>query len=208
MLYMGYETFEYISQENRPKKNLDPNYYYEIPARNVVIEKPSSIDDVSSLLNFTMGRNSYFQTGIISPNVIIGRYCSIAHNVYLGVSQHPMNHLSTGLLKMESHPEKPQEKYTVIGSDVWIGLNAVVMNGVHIGHGAVIGAGAIVTKDVPPYAIVGGVPAKIIKYRFDEEIINDLLELKWWELDPVFIQSLPKDDIKRCIELMKKNNIN
>lgn len=71
----------------------------------------------------------------------------------------------------------------VIGSDVWIGARAAILEGVTIGDGAVVAAGAVATKDVPPYAIVGGVPAKIIKYRFDEETIKKLLELKWWDKD-------------------------
>lgn len=69
----------------------------------------------------------------------------------------------------------------MIGNDVWIGYEAVIMSGVHIGDGAVIGTRAVVTKDVPPYTIVGGVPAKKIKMRFDRQTVEDLLELKWWD---------------------------
>ena len=71
----------------------------------------------------------------------------------------------------------------VIGNDVWIGARATILSGVTVGDGAVIGAGALVAKDVPPYAIVGGVPARLIKYRFSSEIINELLEIKWWDWD-------------------------
>jgi acetyltransferase-like isoleucine patch superfamily enzyme len=159
-------------------------------------------------MNAVIGRNSYFQSGIVSPNVIIGRYCSFAHNVYVGSSQHPLTHLSTGIIDRYMNPQKAsfneQDKYTVIGNDVWVGLNAVIMNGITIGHGAVIGSGAIVTKDVPPYAIVGGVPAKIIRYRFDDEIISQLLELKWWELEPEVIEKLPKEDINQCIKHLRQ----
>jgi len=74
----------------------------------------------------------------------------------------------------------PEFKKVTIGNDVWIGTRALIMDGVTVGDGAVIGAGAVVTKDVPPYAIVGGVPAKIIKYRFSEKKISQMLELQWW----------------------------
>lgn len=90
-----------------------------------------------------------------------------------------------------------------IGNDVWIGQNAVIMDGVKIGDGAIVAAGAVVTKDVAPYAIVGGVPAKLIKYRFDEATIKDLLRLKWWELSDKEILSLPVNDVKESIKRLK-----
>lgn len=74
-----------------------------------------------------------------------------------------------------------KNKMTVVGNDVWIGVNARIISGVKIGDGAIIGAGAIVTKDVPPYAIVGGVPARVIKYRFSRDIIDAMLRIKWWD---------------------------
>lgn len=78
------------------------------------------------------------------------------------------------------------------------------MDGVHIADGAIIAAGAVVTKDVPPYAIVGGVPAKIIKYRFDEETIRRLLAVKWWDKDINFIKRLPFNDINKCLDILEK----
>lgn len=87
----------------------------------------------------------------------------------------------------------------VIGNDVWIGYDAVVMAGVHIGDGAIIGTRAVVTKDVPPYAIVGGVPAKIIRMRFDSETVSQLLELQWWNWD--------KERIKRALPCLTAGDI-
>lgn len=200
---MPYEKFENLM--NTDYASLDTNYYYTVPEKKVVIEKPCSVPSVEPLLNFTIGRNSYFQSGIISPNVVIGRYCSIAHNVNIGASQHPLNHLSTGILDKTMSSKmsmNEQDEYTIIGSDVWIGLNAVVMNGVNVGHGAVIGAGAVVTKDVPPYAIVGGVPARVIRYRFGYRICKALLDSKWWELDPDVIEKMPKENVSQCIEFL------
>ena len=86
-----------------------------------------------------------------------------------------------------------------IGNDVWIGSRATILEGVNIGDGVVVAAGAVVTKDVPPYAIVGGVPARIIRYRFDEETIQNLLKMKWWEKDQEWIQNHADDfdDVKQ-----------
>ena len=90
-----------------------------------------------------------------------------------------------------------------IGNDVYIGTNVVILSGVTIGDGAVIGAGAIVTKDVPPFAIVVGCPAKILKYRFNDNIINELLNLKWWNLDTKDLINLDLTNVKDCIEKLK-----
>lgn len=116
--------------------------------------------------------------------------CSILQTHYMGVTTHQFLFSSFRYPDFdELLPSKKQEeifekhissKKTVIGNDVWVGKNASIMAGVKIGDGAVIGAGAVVTKDVPPYAIVGGIPAKVIKYRFNEEQIEELLKIKWW----------------------------
>lgn len=92
-----------------------------------------------------------------------------------------------------------QTKQTRIGNDVWIGCNVVVLAGVSVGDGAVIGAGAVVTKDVPPYAVAVGNPAKVIKYRFRTEIIAGLLETRWWDLPVEEIKKLPLLDPVKCI---------
>ena len=87
---------------------------------------------------------------------------------------------------------------------MWIGLNAIIKDGVEVGDGAIIGCNAVVTKNVPPYAIMGGVPAKIISYRFRAEIIKELLELKWWYLPQEFVITLPFDDVEACIKKIKQ----
>lgn len=115
----------------------------------------------------------------------IGSYCAIGVGVTVIVGNHyydyPAIEYDFYLKHFGQLPYEIEKKVTVIENDVWIGDNVVILPGVRIGTGAILGAGAIVTKDVPPYAIVGGNPAKIIKYRFDEETIKELLDSKWWE---------------------------
>ena len=123
----------------------------------------------------------------------IGSFCSIGVNVmiYLGgnhrtdwVTTYPFGHINQHIFSNfngEGHPKTNGD--VIIGNDVWIGANSVIMSGVKIGDGAVIANNSHVVKDVEPYSIVGGNPAKFIKYRFDEIIINKLIEIKWWELE-------------------------
>jgi acetyltransferase-like isoleucine patch superfamily enzyme len=127
-----------------------------------------------------------------SDTVKIGKFCSIASGVkILGGGNHRIQRVTSYPLKyvllynMRKRTDDCSESRgpTVIGNDVWIGLDAIVLSGITIGDGAVVSAGAVVTKDVPPYAIVGGNPAKIIAYRFSEEQIKDLLKIKWWNMD-------------------------
>ena len=131
----------------------------------------------------TIGKNTYGQINVIDATnqdtrLCIGNYCSIADNVYflLG-NEHSLNTISTYPLKVKRFGEAFEAKSKgdiIINDDVWIGLNAVICSHVTIGQGAVVAAGAVVTKDVPPYAVVGGVPAKVIKYRFSQPIIERL----------------------------------
>lgn len=142
----------------------------------------SVVGDYSSI-----GRNSK----IVEAE--LGKYCSISWNVTVGATNHPYKNVST-----HSFPYFPRDGFVAenglaaervfIGHDVWIGCNSVIMPGVRVGHGAVIGAGAIVTGDVPHYAVAAGVPAAIMKYRFEREIIEQLLEVEWWELAPELIR--------------------
>lgn len=119
--------------------------------------------------------------------LLIGHFCSIAENVkFLLSGEHPVDQISTypfRAMLLTGKPEALTKGDIIIDDDVWLGYGATVLSGVHIGQGAVVAAGAVVTKDVPPYAIVGGVPAKILKYRFDPEMIQQLLCVDYSKLD-------------------------
>ena len=140
----------------------------------------------------------------------VGNYCSIAGNVtFLVGAEHNLQRVSTypfkvKLLRTEEF-EAESKGDIIIDDDVWIGQGAIVLSGVHIGQGAVVAAGAVVCKDIPPYAVVGGVPAKIIKYRFSEEIIKELLEINYANLTSEFINNNLNEFYQ---ELKNKEQIN
>ncbi len=125
----------------------------------------------------------------------IGRFCAISWDCTINAISHSHENLTVSAFPYVPYVGEFVEtrnqtyKKVVIGNDVWIGANSVIMPGVTIGDGAVVGAGAVVTKDVPPYAIVVGVPAKVVKYRFSEDFIKQLLDIKWWELDREVIKN-------------------
>jgi len=136
-----------------------------------------------------IGDYSYVNRGSYIENCIIGKFCSISSGVYICPFEHNNKMRTTHPIVRWGEPSKPRPK-VVIGNDVLISLNAIILEGVTIGDGAVIGAGAVVTRDVKPYEIVGGVPARHIRYRFSEEEIKKLVELKWWDWD---IQKIKKN---------------
>ena len=169
----------------------------------------------SMVFNSEVGRHTYF-AGSVVRNCKIGSFCSFGYGALVGgLGVHPTNLISThpifystqkqsgkSLVKQSSVDESPR---TIIGNDVWVGVNAIVMDGVKVGNGAIIGAGAIVTKDVPSYAIVVGAPAKIIKYRFSELEIIQLNKLAWWDLsDDVLERNLGRFNIKEIDNLVEK----
>lgn len=117
--------------------------------------------------------------------VIIGQFCSIARNVSMQVSNHAMNRATTypifkNLFEEVNEGEFVSKGSIVIGNDVWIGAHAVILSGANIKDGAIIAANSVVTGNIPAYAIAAGAPAKVIKYRFNQEVINGLLEKQWW----------------------------
>lgn len=134
-----------------------------------------------------------------NAHLYIGSFCSIGDNVVflLGID-HPTNFISTFPFRVKIEKKDEMEAISkgniVVDDDVWIGYGATILSGVHIGQGAIVGANALVTKDIPPYAIAGGTPAKLIKYRFEERIINELLKVDFDSLtDDMIIDNI--DDL-------------
>ena len=198
-------------------KQLPEGFHFEAPTR---INNAIFRGDCKS------GAFSYCADGQFA-NTAIGRYCSIARSVNIGQFDHPKDWLSTNpfqyqrsfrintgkrfphkdhydsdtpLPHMQTKANAAVRASTKIGNDVWIGHAAILIAGVTIGDGAIVAAGAVVTKDVPPYASVGGVPAKVIKYRFDEPTRARLLESRWWQFSSWQLRALDFSDIGNAIQ--------
>ena len=185
----------------------------------VIIEPNSAFNTTKNL--WSMGSFSYSHSDL-PIECIVGRYCSIGSQVTSLGFQHPMDRFTTSRITYDNNRKLPVPPFDIceikqntgftIENDVWIGEDVTIKPGVTISNGAIIGARAVVTKDVPPYAVVGGVPARIIKYRFSKEIIEELLELAWWDYSYLDFNTLKNlTDIElfiHCIkQLIKKNKI-
>ena len=170
-----------------------------------------------------IGNFSYISYNCVINNSKIGKFCSIARNVKIGLGMHPTNFISTspvfyspsnplGIKIVNDFTFEDTTKVT-IGNDVWIVANVVVLDGASIDDVVIVGANTIVNKDVPPYSIVGGVPARLIRKRFTDDIINILIKLEWWDLPletirkeqimKIFSKELSVDNLKKLSNILK-----
>ena len=187
-------SYRYFSLNNKYSKNR-----VKIGTNTTIVDSKIGLSvfiaSECSLVNTTIQNHSYLNRGTKINYTSIGAYCSIGSDVLIGVRKHPTDMVSThpsfyannkGFKTYANQMYCDELPNIQIGNDVWIGSKSTILGNVTIGDGAIVAYGSIVTKDIPPYAIVGGTPAKIIKYRFSKEIIDSLLEIKWWELSDEF----------------------
>lgn len=194
-----------LDLEFSPKSQFLCGNTYEIPC-----QAKTSMRDILSI-----GAFSYINGRGRFTNVHIGRYCSIAEGVEIGYPEHPTNWLSTspvqyisprwaavvGDWKRVSHTTT---KVTIIQHDVWIGVGAFIRTGTTIGTGSIIGAHAVVTKDVPPYSIVVGNPGRVIRIRLPADLIEQLLETRWWEYSPAQLDGCPFDKPIDAVQFVRR----
>ncbi len=192
---------------------VDKNAYIvdSVLGDNVHIQDDSSLFEVNcegnniiypgcTLARTVLGSYSYIGEGAHAAGLKVGRFTSIAPYFLVGLGTHPTNFISTSPVFYSTRKQCGvtfvaencfvEQTETHIGHDVWIGARVCLRDGIRIGHGAIVGAGAVVTKDVPDYAVVGGVPANTIRYRFGPEVITELLQIQWW--------NWPQDKLKQA----------
>lgn len=191
------------------------------PLGKITFEEQCYIHASSQVLSpIDVGAYTYFGSDCMIGSLNIGRFCSVAPGVKIGLGEHEVKYVSThpffynskngfsipsGIgvprdLKLKKHTSAR------IGNDVWIGANSIIARGVNIGSGAVVAAGSIVNKNVEPYSIVGGVPAKHIKYRFEQETINRLLSIEWWKFELSNFIGLDSTDPKVFLDSLELIN--
>ncbi len=199
--------------------------YNGAKVKNTDCEGHNCIGQNAILYKVNLGFGSYIGDNSVVYGTRIGRYCCIAANVVTAVGRHPTtqwvsihpaffnknNNVSVSYSEIHDFEEikwidKDNMVAIEIGNDVWVGASAVIFDGVKIGDGAVIGAGAVVTEDVPDYAVVVGVPARVVKYRFNEEEIRFLKDLAWWDYSQEWINQHAKffDDVNHLKEAIKE----
>jgi acetyltransferase-like isoleucine patch superfamily enzyme len=185
-------------------------------SKNCAFEGFNRLSGKSHLANTTLGLMSYVSSARIS-NAKIGRFCSIGFEAIIGLGSHPSRYLSThpafysvggqsGLSFVSATTFSEYEKIA-IGNDVWVGARAIILGGVAIGDGAIIAARTVVAEDVPPFAIVGGVPARVIRYRFPDDVRAELLNWKWWDISLENIRAVAEgfsSQTKLSIDVIRK----
>lgn len=194
------EYFYWIRTKYRYERKFNSlRVGYMVKLNNVQFGINNWISDHAIIENSSIGDFSYVSGNSVILETTMGKFCSIGPNVRTAPGKHPTKKFVSTHPALFSNPDYcPKNffnkdhhnpfRHVEIGNDVWICANAVIADGVKIGDGAIIGANAVVTTDVEPYSIVGGVPAKHIRFRFEPDEINFLLDLKWWDKDIEWIE--------------------
>ncbi|MFD1330641.1 CatB-related O-acetyltransferase [Methylopila musalis] len=175
------------------------------PPKRMMLEAPVHLNNLSARHTISIGTYSYFGAECDVRSASIGRSCSVGKRVSIAQSEHPTDHMTTYPISFNANlyflsdpyfssvaiNRRPSSSETAtVGHDVWIGEGAFIRSGVEIGHGAIIAAHAVVVKDVPPYSIVAGCPARIIRLRFSQDIVSHLLAIEWWNYDVSLLSSV------------------
>ena len=207
------------STEKHPMKGFDQVCYIKntIKNPNIIVGDYTYYDDPEGSEDFE--KNVLYHFPFMNDKLIIGKFCALAKNTkfIMNGANHKMDSFTTypfsifgnGWEKvMPKMEELPYKGDTIIGNDVWIGYDSLIMPGVKIGNGAIIASRSVVVRDVEPYTIVGGNPAKIIRKRFDEKTIEDLERIKWWDwsIEKITdnLEILVSQDIKKLIEISQQ----
>lgn len=231
-----HETAEVVSVQMAP----DSHIYKNACVKRTVLGTKSNVGDFgrvedcvlgnhvdlqrfAMVYNCSLGDYTYVGRNFTAWHSQIGKFCSISWNVSIGGANHDYNRITQHAFLyapqfnlIDSIEDSRYDRFTdecIIGNDVWIGCNAVICRGVRIGDGAVIAAGAVVTKDVEPYTIVGGVPAKVIKQRCPIDLATRLMATRWWDLNSetirnnieLFSSEILEETVIRIEELCKNN---
>lgn len=196
--------------EKFPNKNIPSVCFIKnvITRPNIEVGDYTYYDDINGADKFEEHVMHHYE--FLGDKLIIGKFCQIASGIKFimnganhrmnSITTYPFNIMGNGWEKVTPKLEDlPFKGDTIIGNDVWIGQNVTILPGVHIGDGAIIGANSIVTKDIPPYHIAGGNPCKIIRKRFNEEFIDYLEEIKWWDWE--------EDKIFKNLEILCSNDL-